>query len=124
MQLDDDFAIIWRHCRKEYGLPDKVLTSKRRGYDYVLCRHVFFYACRKLTDRPYVQIGRAAGGRDHSTVLHGFRRIDDEIELYPRLKKEVERVLHGAKLDIDRGIVSEDETRVYYPQCLGFLTGG
>jgi chromosomal replication initiator protein len=51
-----------------------------RGYSrvrgLVLARQAAMYVCRQVTDDSLPAIGRAFGGRDHSTVLHGVRKIE------------------------------------------------
>ncbi len=41
-------------------------------------RHIAMYLCRKLTDASLIEIARAFGRRDHSTVIHGIRKIEEE----------------------------------------------
>jgi len=47
------------------------------------------YLAKKMTSRSLPEIGRRFGGRDHSTVLHAVRKIDDQIKSDDRLAKEV-----------------------------------
>jgi hypothetical protein len=50
------------------------LFSNRRTHAIVLLRHELFWTLREQTTLSLPQIGRAMGGRDHTTVLHGIRR--------------------------------------------------
>lgn len=47
-------------------------------------RQIAMYLSRKMTDRSYPEIGRAFGGRDHTTIHHGEKKIagllDDEMK--------------------------------------------
>ena len=52
-----------------------VIERTTRCYPVVLARHVAFYLCRELTGHSLAEIGRRMGGFDHSTTLHGIRRI-------------------------------------------------
>jgi chromosomal replication initiator protein len=47
------------------------------------------YLAKKMTSRSLPEIGRRFGGRDHSTVLHAVRKIDEQIKTDDRLAKEV-----------------------------------
>ena len=38
------------------------------------------YVCRELTDLSYPQIGKEFGGRDHTTVIHAYDKISDQIK--------------------------------------------
>ncbi|WP_197527545.1 helix-turn-helix domain-containing protein [Posidoniimonas polymericola] len=59
-----------------YGLPKTKLTSSSRQKSIVLARAVAIFLIRELTPLSYDQIGKMLGGRDHSTVLHNYRRIE------------------------------------------------
>jgi chromosomal replication initiator protein len=52
-------------------------------------RQVGMYLAKKMTSRSLPEIGRRFGGRDHSTVLHAVRKIDDQIRKDERLAREV-----------------------------------
>ena len=57
-----------------------VEADELRGYSrvrgLVLARQAAMYVCRQVTDDSLPAIGRAFGGRDHTTVLHGVRKIE------------------------------------------------
>jgi chromosomal replication initiator protein len=53
--------------------PDLTGTSRTRAFAYP--RQVAMYLCRELTDESLPKIGRAFGGRDHSTVMHATAKI-------------------------------------------------
>jgi len=36
------------------------------------------YLCRKLTDASLIEIARAMGKKDHSTVIHAIRKVEEE----------------------------------------------
>lgn len=79
-----------------YGLSQKMLTSGSRRQTVVLARAVSIYLARQLTPLSYQEIGRALGGRDHTTILHNYRRIDRG------LKKDV--ALRSAIDDLHRSL--------------------
>ena len=54
--------------------PDDVLGGKRRP-DLVLARQVSMYICRRKLGLSYPELGRAFGGKDHSTVIHAIKKI-------------------------------------------------
>jgi chromosomal replication initiator protein len=57
------------------------------------------YLCRELTDQSLPKIGAKFGGRDHSTVMHGVRRIGDLI----REDRDVFNVVQELTARIKRG---------------------
>ncbi|MGE3803677.1 MAG: helix-turn-helix domain-containing protein [Gemmataceae bacterium] len=62
-----------------YGIDPKQLRSKQRRRSALLPRQVSMYLARKLTTLPLQQIGSHFGGRDHATVLHACRKIEETL---------------------------------------------
>lgn len=58
------------------------IRSPRRSVHLVHARHVIFYLARKYTLLSCPRMGQLIGGRDHSTVLHGIRRIEDLLNAF------------------------------------------
>ncbi len=56
------------------------MTSKRRPANIAFPRQVAMYLSRTMTDHSLVEIGQAFGGRDHGTVIHAARKIEQCIE--------------------------------------------
>lgn len=63
---------------KYYRQPQAVLKSDSRRQSAVLPRAAIIYLARELTDCTYEQIGRALGGRDHTTIMHSYKKIDHD----------------------------------------------
>jgi chromosomal replication initiator protein len=54
------------------------------------------YLCRKLTKRSTTEIGSQFGGKDHTTILHGSQKIENELKENPemaRVLKDIENLL-------------------------------
>ena len=75
-----------------YGVKHKEISSKSRKQTIVQARQVAMFLCRKYTEQPTLQIGRAIGGRDHSTVLHSCKQIERRISTDKRFRKELEEI--------------------------------
>jgi chromosomal replication initiation ATPase DnaA len=60
---------------KFYDVPTHEIVGPRRFERLVMVRHVAFYLAHELVGKSYPEIGRRIGNRDHTTVLHGCRRI-------------------------------------------------
>lgn len=77
-----------------HGLTFADLCSQRRTRDYARPRQVAVYAIRKLCPHmSFPGIGLLLGGRDHTTALHGFRRIESLIPVDLDIAVTVEAVL-------------------------------
>ena len=85
VKIDDILKIIGRH----YNVARTDLLSPRRARSVVVPRQVGMYLAKKMTARSLPEIGRRFGGRDHSTVLHAVRKIEDLIKTDDRLAREV-----------------------------------
>lgn len=62
-----------------FGVSMNDLLSRRRQSELSRARHVAMYLCQTLTMRSFPFIGRAVGKRDHSTVIHGVRKVQGQI---------------------------------------------
>ena len=68
---------IQRTVCQFYRIDRAEMSSKRRARAVVRPRQVAMYLAKVLTPRSYPEIGRKFGGRDHSTVIHAVRLIED-----------------------------------------------
>ncbi len=83
---------------KHFGVRLSDLQSQRRSRNVTLPRQVAMFLAKKLTNKTLGEIGGFFGGRDHTTVLHSIRKINEDIgtsqELGQRvalIEREVER---------------------------------
>lgn len=56
------------------------LKSHKRLKNLVFPRQVSMYICRKLTDMSYPEIGVKYGGKDHSTIIHAIKKIEEKMK--------------------------------------------
>ena len=56
------------------------INGKSRKAEYVLARQIVMYLAKRLTNLPDSRIGRLIGGRDHSTVIHSCKKMDDRLK--------------------------------------------
>jgi chromosomal replication initiator protein len=68
---------IQRTVCQFYRIDKTEMSSKRRARAVVRPRQVAMYLAKVLTPRSYPEIGRKFGGRDHSTVIHAVRLIEE-----------------------------------------------
>ena len=85
IRIDDILKIVGRH----YNVARTDLLSPRRARTIVRPRQIGMYLAKKLTPRSLPEIGRRFGGRDHSTVLHAVRKIEDMLKTDDKLAREV-----------------------------------
>ena len=83
---DNIIKIVAEH----FGISVSDLSSKKKSSDVVYPRQLAMYLCRTLTEAALSLIGKKLGNRDHSTVLHGYEKIQSEIDIDERTKNDVE----------------------------------
>jgi chromosomal replication initiation ATPase DnaA len=79
------YIMVW--VARLYGVPVVAINSNSRESRVTLARHAYFYWARQLTDCSYPEIGVFAGGKDHTTVLHGERVYLGKRRKYRKSKK-------------------------------------
>ncbi|MGE0213910.1 MAG: chromosomal replication initiator protein DnaA [Parvibaculaceae bacterium] len=85
VRIDDILQAIGRH----YNVSRADLLSPRRARAIVRPRQVGMYLAKKLTSRSLPEIGRRFGGRDHSTVLHAVRKVEELMQADDKMAREV-----------------------------------
>jgi len=86
VRIEDIQRIVARH----YNVSKADLLSSRRTRTIVRPRQIAMYLAKVLTPRSLPEIGRRFGGRDHTTVLHAVRKIEELIEGDKALAEEIE----------------------------------
>ncbi|MBX7112175.1 MAG: chromosomal replication initiator protein DnaA [Dehalococcoidia bacterium] len=75
-------------CRY-FAIDREALLSKSREKRVAYPRQLAMYLMRELAQRSLVEIGVALGGRDHSTVHHGWRKMERSLVVDPETKRDV-----------------------------------
>ncbi len=70
-----------------FKLTSDDLKGKKRSKNIANARMIAMYLCRILTDETYPRIGLEFGGRDHSTVIHGYEKINEDMKTNGELEK-------------------------------------
>ena len=72
-------VIIDEVC-KFYNIEPTILRGQGRSKDIVLARQIAMYQIRRMTNLSLDEIGQEFSGRDHSTVIHSIRQIEESIK--------------------------------------------
>jgi chromosomal replication initiator protein len=75
-------------CRY-FEIDQQALLSKSREKRVAYPRQIAMYLMRELGNRSLVEIGDALGGRDHSTVHHGWRKMERALSVDPETKRDI-----------------------------------
>jgi len=68
------------------------LKVKRKYKGYVLPRQIAMYLSRKLTNASLLEIGDKFGGKDHSTVLHSIKKVEEKMTKENSFKEMIENL--------------------------------
>ena len=68
------------------------MISKNRSNEIARPRQIAMYLCKTMTDIPLDSIGSLLGGRDHSTIIHGIKKIADEYDSNEQTRNLIETI--------------------------------
>ena len=81
---DDNRAVspelIIEVVSEHFNVPVAELKGKKRNAEIVLPRQIVMYLCRNMTDTPLKSIGALLGGKDHASISHGVKKIEQDMK--------------------------------------------
>ena len=72
-----------------FGIPVETIKGRRRDKPVALARQIAMYLLREELSMSWTEIGKFLGGKDHSTVIHGYEKTAYEMDINPALRREV-----------------------------------
>ncbi len=81
---------IQKLVSEHFGLKQADLLSERRTRAIARPRQVAMWLCKQHTTRSYPDIGRRFGGRDHTTVLHAVKKVEELLTSDDQIARDVE----------------------------------
>ncbi len=87
-----EVKVVIESVGRHFGLTAEELKGKGKALRVTLARQVAMYLAREETNCSLASIGQELGGRDHSTVLHGYRKVASEMESNPKFRRQVSRI--------------------------------
>ena len=64
-----------------FSIPEDLIRGKTRKQEIVNARQIAMYLAKELTNSSLKTIGLHFGGRDHSTVIHAYQSVEDQMRL-------------------------------------------
>lgn len=83
---------IQKVVANHFKLKVQDLRGASRAHSIVVPRQVAVFLCRRLTTKSYPEIGAAFGGRDHTTVIHSYEKINGEVNAGSDIKKHIDSI--------------------------------
>ncbi len=84
---------IQKKTAEYYRIDVEQLCGKARPANIALARQIAMYISRKLTTLSLEEIGKRFGGRNHATVMHAMRVVDETMKQDENIKRSVEYLL-------------------------------
>ena len=81
---------IQRRVAEHYNIRLSEMSSERRARAVARPRQVAMFLSKQLTSRSLPEIGRKFGGRDHTTVMHAVRKIEELRQSDAAIAEDVE----------------------------------
>ncbi|MGD0657780.1 MAG: chromosomal replication initiator protein DnaA [Syntrophorhabdales bacterium] len=84
--------MIIKEVAAHFSIKTSDMKSAKRVKSIMTPRQIAIYLARKLTSSSLVSIGEKFGGKDHATVIHSIKKIEDEIGVKKELRNIVEKI--------------------------------
>jgi len=81
-----------------FGIRLSDLKAKTRTKAIAFPRQIAMYLARQLTHASLSEVGRAFGGKDHTTVLHAVDKVQTLLQEDPKLRKTIDGLIQGITL--------------------------
>ena len=87
--------VIQRKAAEFFRVRLSDLKAKDRTKAVAFPRQIAMYVARQLTHVSLAEIGRAFGGKEHTTVLHAIHKIQTLLQENPKLQKTIDGLIQG-----------------------------
>jgi hypothetical protein len=105
--------VIKKHVAKSFGIPRTSMESSQRHRVVARPRQIAMFMAATMTHHSYPEIGRMFGGRDHTTVMHAVRKIEElmsiDVEFSDRVKEVKATIFAPPEIGIDDSVDNLDE---------------
>ena len=75
---------------EHYDITTTDIISSKKSKNIAYPRQICMYLCRNLTEHSLEEIGKSLGKRDHTTILYGINKIEDDLKKDPSLQNTIE----------------------------------
>ena len=89
---------IQRKAAEFFGIKLSDMRAKNRTKAVAFPRQIAMFLARNLTHASLTEVGRAFGGKDHTTVLHAVEKIQALVQDDPKFKKTVDTLTQSITL--------------------------
>jgi len=76
-----------------YDISASDITGSKRGQNIMTARQVAIYLVRTLTKLSFPEIGQKFGGKDHTTIIHSYNKIEDLVKIGDPVKTDIDQLI-------------------------------
>lgn len=80
-----------------YNITVQDLKSKKRDKKYANPRHIAIYIAREMTENSFPDLGNDFGGRDHTTAMHSYEKVEDMLKTDSSLDTTIQMLIREIK---------------------------
>ena len=80
-----------------YNISLSDIKSKKRNKKFVIPRQIAIYIARNLLDYSYPELGNEFGGRDHTTILHSYEKMEEQLRTDSSFSQTIEILIREIK---------------------------
>jgi len=84
--------LVQKVVSNHFNMKISDLKVRRKYKGYVIPRQIAMYLSRKLTNASLLEIGEKFGGKDHSTVLHSIKKVEEKMTKEPPFREMIENL--------------------------------
>jgi chromosomal replication initiator protein len=89
---------IQRTVCEYFNIPEDLIRAKTRKQEIVSARQIAMFLAKDLTNSSLKTIGLHFGGRDHSTVIHAYQSVEDQMRIDPKYQAHVLQIRRRLQL--------------------------
>lgn len=110
LSIEEDDDII-ATLSEFFGYEKSQIEAKSRKQDVVRVRDLIVYLLRKYGEMSYPAIGRLLGGRDHTTIIHAFRKMESAVAKNPGMEEGLAALIEKLRAIKERKLKAEEELK-------------
>ncbi len=85
-------SAVLRAVTSHFHISANTLRGPSRKQEYVYARHIAMYILKHELNLPYTEIGASFGGRDHTSVMHAFQKIEQEVKENQQIQQDISAI--------------------------------
>ena len=88
---------IQKVVAEHYNISLSDIKSKKKSNKFVIPRQIAIYIARQITEYSFPELGNEFGGRDHTTAMHSYKKIEDAVKTDSSLDTTIQMLIREIK---------------------------